>query len=349
MKTNISFTLILIFALITGCTTSNKNQLKSQPFEDFSTQNFKEFPQNTVNGILAKVGNEAVLLSDLNNVLAANSMNQVSILPNGSIQGSSLTTEQVKNIYESLIEQKILEIKAQDLGVTVDEEELSSRINDFLTNQNLTEDDLKAQLEKSNKTMEEYRADFKKEVIKQMLIGKVISPFVTVTPDEVKAYYLQTTKNVKQIQNVKLRSLSLSIPENHNGDLESIDAVKKIKEELKKGTNFTTLVEEYSQSADARKNKGLLPPKPLAELPQVLQSQLVNLNIDQVVGPVQIGQTVFFFQYLGAELSNNNDFNKQYDSWKNKLLNIKFSEKLVQYLKNEKRNIKIIRRDFNIH
>ena len=64
----------------------------------------------------------------------------------------------------------------------------------------------------------------------------------------------------------------------------------------------------------------------------------------QVVGPVQLGSSVFFFEFLGFELDNSGEFDKQKAQWESKLLELKFKERLDDYVRAERTKVKVVRR-----
>ncbi|MES2614707.1 MAG: SurA N-terminal domain-containing protein, partial [Bdellovibrionota bacterium] len=133
------------------------------------------------------VGDQTILLSDFQHAILAASNGQTQILSSGVLVGGSMAPSQADQILQSIINQTVLQIKAVEVGTDISEAELSERISSFLKQQNYTDFDLQENLKKTGKTMEEYRREFKNEVLKQLLIGRVISPLVTVTEDEVNS------------------------------------------------------------------------------------------------------------------------------------------------------------------
>jgi parvulin-like peptidyl-prolyl isomerase len=304
--------------------------------------------ENTVDGILVTVAGSPILLSDLQQAILNASNGQTHLLANGRLIGGNITAKQAEQIFQSLINEKVLQTKAAELGLDLTNEELTQRINGFIKQQGYTQANLEEQLKLNHKSMEDYRKEFKSEILKQEVIGKVISPLVSVTNDEVKAFYLQQTKNTKQISSVKLRSLMIVPPEGESKDPLHSKQVLAIENKIAKKENFISLVKQYSMAVNASKNEGLLPPRPIQELPPALAKQLSTLNINDVAGPFLLGNSVFFFQYLGAEFVNSSDMQMKFSEWKNKLLDIKFNERLGEYLKNERAKLKINARPFKI-
>ncbi len=342
----ILFTLFF-FSLLISCQ-SNQDSSNLQAKNVTTLAPLSPFDASTIDGLLVSVSDQAILLSDFQHVILAASNGQTQLLPTGKLMGGTMTPLEGKQLLETFINQKVLQLKALELGMDVSEEDLSQRINDFLKQQNYTEFDLQEQLKKSGKSMEDYRKEFKNEVLKQQLIGRVISPLVTVTEDEVNSFYLQQTGNIKQISAVKLRSLMINVPENFADDSAKLTSVNQVQKSLAKGKDFLELVKKYSMAANAVETEGILPLRSVNELPPQLKEKIANLKINDVVGPLRIGNAVFFFQYLGAQFGSGSSLKANYTSWKNKLLNIKFEERLMGYLKNERSTLRVNMRPFTI-
>lgn len=320
--------------------TSSKNITTLAPLKPFSP--------NTIDGLLVSVSDQSILLSDFQQAILGASKGQTQILSTGKLVGGTLTPQQANQILQSIINQKVLQIKSTEMGIDVGDAELTGRISEFLKQQNFTEFDLDEQLKKSGKTKEEYRQEFKNEILKQELIGRVISPTVTVTNDEVNSFYLQQTGSIKQVTAVKLRSLMINLPENYKKDPFKYETALKIKAALSKNQDFTELVKMYSMASNAAQTGGILPSRPLAELPPELRDKLTGLKINDVTGPYLIGNSLFYFQYMGAEFGNGSDLKANFTTWKNKLLNIKFEERLSDYIKNERLILRVNQRPFTI-
>ncbi len=343
----IIFSIFFILLFLTSCKTSSSSQNTNTKSET-TLAPLQKFNENTIDGVLVSIGDRVILLSDFQHAIAAASAGQSQISSNGKLFGGTLSSQQAEQILESLINQKVLEVKSQELGLDISEEQLTERISEFLKQQNLTEFDLNEQLKKTGKEMVDYRHEFKNEILKQELISRVISPLVTVTQDEVNNYYLQQTGSLKQVTAVTLRSLVINLPDNFNGNYLEYSTVKKVNKLISQKNDFIELVKSYSMASNAVDTLGILPKKSINELPPIIREKLLNLNINDVIGPFQIGRSVFFFQYLSSEFGSNNDLKTNYNSWKNKLLNIKFEERLTDYLKTERSILRINLRPFII-
>lgn len=340
--------LLLLAGFVFSCRTTTEVQTQGAAERSEILDRLPTFDDGVVDGVLATVGDQVILLSDFQRAVFLESKGQTKLLADGRLEGGALSAEQANQIFESIVNQKILQIKAKDLGFEVSEEELTQRIDEFLKQQGFAKSDLEQQLQNSGVSFEEYRKDFRNGILKQQVIGRVIVPLVSVSNDEVNGFYLQQTKQTKQIKSVNLRSLVIHIPENFRNTPLDFPLVKKVSSLIAEKKDFADLATEYSMSAEAKKTGGLLPSKSFQDLPPELRQKMANLTPGDVVGPISLAGSVFFFQYIGAEFSNDSDLKKNFNNWKNKLQEVKFGERFGEYLKNERAKLRVVTRDFSV-
>ncbi len=304
-----------------------------------------------IDTVLVSVNDELVLLSDLQKVISTATNKQTSLKSNGQLVGGPLKLEDAKSLLEQLIDQKIVTLRVQELVLNVGEDELDAEIDTFLKGQNLNRDKLRELLKSEGESEEVYRTEFRRQLETQRFIGRVIRPLVTVAEDEVRNFYLQQSGAVNNTKSkVKLRSLMLEIPDNLSEaqKQKKLETLKNVQQEIAKGTEFSQVVKLYSEAPDALKTSGELPARPLGDMPAEIQNALKNAKPGQVVGPIPLGSSTFFFEFLGSEVSNSSEFEKQKQTWENKLLEIKFQERLSEYVKAERSKVKIDYRDFKM-
>ena len=340
-------TLLSSFAAV-SCVSSKQEINKQIENEELVTLAPKSpFDPNTIDGVLATVAGQAILLSDFQAAVLAFSGGQTKVSASGLLIGGTLSPEHAHDILQGLINQKIIQFKSEEVGLTMSDEEVEQRIGEFLKQRGMTQAELEENLKINKISYEDYKTAFQQDHTKQMFIGRVISPQVTVTDDEINSYYLQKTGSVQQVSAVKLRSLMLTIPENEN--VNTFSTLQTVKNKINKGTDFVELVKNYSMSSDAKETEGLLPPKNLTELPEILREKLTKLKVNDVVGPIVLGNSAFFFQFLGTQMSAGSELEKNYAHWKSELQEIKFNERLMDYLNSERTKLQVNIRPFQIY
>src|SRR6185312_10317363 len=102
---------LIIFAFMASCQ-SNQNTSTSQTKNVTTLAPLEPFSNNTIDGLLVSVSDQSILLSDLQNAILAASNGQTQILANGKLIGGKMTPEQANQILQSIINQKVLQIKS---------------------------------------------------------------------------------------------------------------------------------------------------------------------------------------------------------------------------------------------
>lgn len=325
-----------------NCTTTSNNTALKEP-KEFKTDLIYT-NSHTVDGIICSVGGSVILLSELQKAVKLNTQNKGQLHPDGRISGD-ISKENVKKILELLIIKKILTLKVKEHKLSLAEDDLTNRIRDFLQQQGLNEDELKKNLESSGESLENYRNEFRSQIEKEILISHVLLPLISVSNDDVTNFYFKESGAKKEIKNVSLRVIRLDSLSNKSEDEERL---KNLQNDIENKENFMSLVLKYSDAQDKEKTQGLLPDKPLLQLPSELQSFLAKAKKGDVIGPLKLGSSQFFFEFLGAKLATNDDLKKSFESWKNRLLNKKILSKFEEYMQTErgKMDVKFYSLDF---
>jgi peptidyl-prolyl cis-trans isomerase SurA len=331
MKDIYIFLLLVLspFAFINCTTTSQIKDLGLK--EEFKTSLISTNSQ-TVDGIICSVGGKPILLSELQKAVHLNTQGKGQLHSDGTTSGN-ISKENVKEILELLIIKIILTLKVKEHKLSLAEDDLTKRIRDFLAQQGLTEDDLEKNLSSAGENIDNYRNEFRNQVEKEILISHVLMPLVSVSNDDVTNFYFEESGAKKQIKNVSLRVIRL---DSSSKKEESEVRLKNLQNDLQNNENFTSLVIKYSDAHDKDKTQGLLPDKPLTQLPKELQHTLASAKKGSVIGPIKIGSSQFFFEFLGAKLASNNELQRNFENWKNKLLNKKILAKFEEYMHTER-------------
>ncbi len=307
--------------------------------ETLYKQEWTNLSGQTQDAIIANVGGQILLLSDLRRAVALASQGRAEITADGTLVGGGITSTQAAEIFDRLIEQSLLEVKVKELSLQVTDSELDSEIQNFLDSRQLTREEFIRLLAAEGETELSHRAEFKRQLETQRFIGRVIKPLVSVSDEEVKSYFLSQRQGTPStVEKVTLRSLMLK------GKLTQPEVQTKLAEIQKKSANgepFADIVKEESQATDAKQTGGLLASKKLSEYPVEIAKSLENKPIGTLTNPIEIGSASFVFELVSRESAADSRFTAEKETWRQKLLEKKFGERLRSYLNAEREKIKI--------
>ena len=209
------------------------------------------FSQVNVDGVIAVVGNNIVLKSDLEQQILQY-----------QAQGLEVDSSMRTQVFEDLLFQKLMLHKAELDSVEVTEQEVGaeveSRINTF-TSQLGGIDQLE---EYFDKKIYEIKDEMKEPIRESLIIKRVrygITSNVDVTPAAVKIYHAKFDKEaLPEInESIEVAQILKLPPANESAIRETNSKLNKLKQRVLKGESFATLAILYSEDPGSSRNGGL--------------------------------------------------------------------------------------------
>ena len=225
-----------------------------------------------VEGIIAVVGNELILLSELNDLLAYE-------LSNLGVESppDSLVRELRKSLLDQLIDDRLLLNYAKRRDITVEEEEIETELQnrlDMIRSRFSSESAFIAQLEAEGLSMSRFRSLQRKAVEDQMLKLRLQETLrdewrVQVTDSEVKKFCAERSDEIPENpERVRTYHILLQLGPNPVSKAREDSLLQYLKKRLDEGAAFSTLAREYSQDGSAslggdlgRFNRGSMVPE----------------------------------------------------------------------------------------
>jgi peptidyl-prolyl cis-trans isomerase SurA len=179
------------------------------------------FAANVVEEIVARVGNEIITKSDLEHEQA-----RLYDELGRRYQGSQLEEQyalQKKQLLSFIIDQKLLEQRAAELHLNVDDD-VSAAIKRLREESNIPNDQaLQEALKQEGSSITELRQDFRRRIIQQRILWNYVQGKVNITEDEIKNYYEQHKNEYMTEPKAKIRRYTV-MDENESKDLLKTEA-----------------------------------------------------------------------------------------------------------------------------
>lgn len=255
----------------------------------FSLGTFQLKAQHVIDQILAVVGAEKILLSDIEQEFLRMRMSGIDTETDFKCE---IFEEQL--IHKLLVNQAAIDSIEVDPGTVDSEMERNLR---YFINQVGSE----AELEKYfNKPMFRIRADLRKsmrEGLTSKEMQETIVKNVTVTPSEIKSYYRKIPKDSIPIipERYEIRQIVLYPGTSNEAKLEIKEQLLDIRERVLKGERFATLAVAYSQDRATASRGGELGFQSREELVKSFADVAFNLKDGQVS---QIVETEYGFHLI---------------------------------------------------
>lgn len=251
--------------------------------------------QQPVDGIAAVVGNQIILKSDLNTLIAQYGLqNKVNVYKDPALL-KTLSQEMLAR----LIDEKVLLIKAQEDTIKADEERvdqiLSQQINNFI------------QQAGSQERLENYYgmplAQIKKELRQQIANRMIIEQLrqkhfsnIKVSRREVENFFYQYQDSLpRQDETVDISHILLQITPSEESFQAGYAKIEKVKDLLSQGQDFVKLASQYSEDPGSASRGGDLGWVKRGDLVKEFEEVAFTLEAGQIS---DIVQTQFGFHII---------------------------------------------------
>jgi len=124
-----------------------------------------------------------------------------------------VAAEARKALIARLVDDMLLRQEARRLGITVREEEVTNAIQENLKRRNMSMDDLQQALAREGSSLEKHREATRNDLIRMRIMQREIRQRVSVTPEEIGAYYQEHRDEYEGKLRVRLQMIPLPVPE----------------------------------------------------------------------------------------------------------------------------------------
>ncbi|MFH1488125.1 MAG: SurA N-terminal domain-containing protein [Pseudomonadota bacterium] len=208
------------------------------------------------NRVVAIVNDKVITLHELNRKIKEVTGADAADL---RFQNENKYLEMRRKVLESLVDEKITQNKIQELNIKVTQKQIDAAIERIKANNQLTHEDLLANLEKEGMPYETFRENIKKEIERIQLINSEVKSKIIITEEKIKAYYLEHRSEFSSDAKVHIAGIFLA-RRNPGDEREAREIHKKgeeILDKLKKGADFGDLVTQYSEGPGSREGGDL--------------------------------------------------------------------------------------------
>ncbi len=233
---------------------------------------------------------------------------------------------------EQIIDKTIVEQEAKQAGITVSDEELDFTLKEMKSRFKLDETEMEKALEEQNMTEENFREQWKFQLLTQKLMEAKVKGNVAVTDQEIKEYYQQTYGDYEEgVSEIRIAHILIL-----NNGPDALRKATKIADEAKTGEDFPKLAKEYSQDTMSAQNGGDLGYFKKGDLVESLEFAVKDVQINEIVGPVESPGGYHIIKVLDKKDSKTGIP----QSYSNEIRNTIYSQKAEEMLKTYLKNIK---------
>jgi len=219
--------------------------------------------------------------------------------------------DQVKALEDEINFELVMQ-KVDQLDLNVSDTELDTEIEAFLKRRKLSMDGLLEALHQQGVNFEEYKSDFRKQMVMRKFQGRVIQPLIKITDKDLEGYLLRKSGSTSDNLSVTLRKIFIR----NNSSTSAVargkeSRVQQIYSKLKSGMNFEEAAKLYSDDADVQTTGGLMSPVKLNELSANIKKEIAPLNEGGFTKPIESDAGYFIFALEKKNFLRDKNFQAQ--------------------------------------
>lgn len=301
-----------------------------------------EAGESLVDRVLAIVNGRAIFFSDIRRKVQIGPLVVVSEYP-----AEREAPAQTKALNDAINMELIL-AAAKDIDIDVSEEELNQEIERHLSEQKISKDKLVELLKNEGESLENYKRDFRNQLVLRNFQRRIIAPSIKVTDKDVETYYLsQSGASANDLVEVAIRQLLIKVDPSMHKELASAkrELANEIYSKLKGGLDFVDAIGLYSDDPEAKKNGQ----KPIAiklkDLTPNLKSAIDPLKPGEVTPPINTPRGLMIFQLVERRLGENREYSSQKDRLLQELRMIELVNQTSRWLAEQHQRVSVKRMD----
>jgi len=238
---------------------------------------------------------------------------------------------------------KLVLSRAKELELDVREDEVNEEIKGFLEARGLNREGLQDHLRQTGATFEDYKRDFKDQMILRKFQGRVIAPLIKITDKDVETYYLKRAGAAADLMELVLRQVLISVP---SGAIPAVVEAKRrlaseVHQKITDGMQFVEAVKLYSDEASGRQSGGLMPPVRAKDLMTAIKTAVEVLDVGQFTQPVQTALGFHIFLLEEKKFAGSRDFQNKKRQLENELRTQELLDQTRHWLSEQRQRTKV--------
>ncbi len=203
----------------------------------------------TVNRIVVQVNDEIITLFELNQRIEE--IRKALEARYSKEQVDQIMQKEEKQALDNLIEEKLLNQKADEMGYGADvDSQVTSYIQGIMKENNIKDtEELENALSQQGLNLKDYRDEVRKRIMRDSLVNDFVRSHISLLTPEIEKYYKDHIEDFTSPEEVTLSEIIIREGDNK----ESENRVNDLYKRLQKGESFANLASQYSKGPTANK------------------------------------------------------------------------------------------------
>lgn len=242
-----------------------------------------------------------------------------------------------------LIEETLLDIKADELFIFLSDDDLDRELERFRQQRKISQMEFEALLERQQVSLADFRKTYKRQIRRNRVIVREIRSGIQIDEAAIKAKYESSVGTEKLVH---ARHILIGLKSNapEAAVLAASKKANELKLRIEKGESFEAVAAQYSEDPSAKSNKGDLGFFKKSDMVAEFSNAAFLLDEGQLSEPVR---TPFGFHLIEV-LETKEEPKESFDKVKTKMMQSEFQKEFEksysEYISKAKAKAKIIRK-----
>ena len=205
-----------------------------------------------VDRIVAVVNDEIITLYDLNLTVKPYEKN-IEALDYPPEERRETLFKLRSDLLNKLVDEKLADQQIKKYNLTISNQEIDLTIERMKESRSYTDEDLRAGLAEQGLTMEEYRDNLKKQLLRGKLVNREVKSKIVITRGEIEKYYNEHRDKYAGETKYHLWNISIRFSQMTDESQKQIafDKMKTVLSQLKQGRTFESFAAEAPDSPES--------------------------------------------------------------------------------------------------
>jgi peptidyl-prolyl cis-trans isomerase SurA len=236
-----------------------------------------------VERVVALVGEDAILLSDLKQRSLPYLLRIYASVPEGPARAANIS-QLYRMVLDTMIDEQLEEDAARKAGIEISEEQIDAAIEQTAAQNEISVNAILVEAKRSGLSVKSYREELRRQLVQRTMMEMRLRGRVNVEESDIKASYRQLSLDERLRQPQRTLALYLPTGTNETERRQQRDLAAELAARARQGEDFRTLIESYSTSS----NSGLRPEAPPEQEPKEIQRATMALEVGGTSDPFLI-------------------------------------------------------------
>ncbi len=224
-------------------------------------------------------------------------------------------------VLDEMVNEELIVQAAEAAKIEVDSSEVQAALDEIKQQNNLDDAGLQQALAQQGYTLQGYKADLRRQLLRLRAVNQLVAPKVQVTDEDIHARYDQLQRRSEAVSAVQLSHILIKLPEHPTEQqlTEAKEKAAKAMDRVKNGEAFAAVAKDVSEDPSTSANGGELGWFQRGSINPDWEQIVFSMNKGDMRGPVTGPQGLHVFYVTDIKQSELKPFDQMKDQLQREL------------------------------